>query len=273
MSRWWLAALAALTTEALGAGEVRIVGAPTAGAVLVGSAGDGPRMVPLAGLSPVDCGRTPGFSRWAETTLVGRPWRDAQVEEVRALLVRAGWAVSGDAALAGYMDEAIAEGAGAWACASALYPFESSARRRAVPATILYAVAMNESERAGRPWPWTLNVAGRGFYFRTREDAWRAANWLLANGQRNFDVGAMQVSWKHNGARFGSTWEALQPGVNVDVGAAILRENFEASGDWATAVRWYHNRTDVVRGSAYLARFMRHFRRALHRDEPRGDRY
>jgi hypothetical protein len=37
-----------------------------------------------------------------------------------------------------------------------------------------------------------LNVAGRGFFFRTREDAYRAVRYLIRNGRSNFDIGLMR---------------------------------------------------------------------------------
>ncbi len=47
-----------------------------------------------------------------------------------------------------------------------------------VPSEVLYSVALQESGTRLRgqivPWPWTLNVAGAGYRFATRNDACRA---------------------------------------------------------------------------------------------------
>ena len=59
---------------------------------------------------------------------------------------------------------------------------------------ILAGIALNESAYNGRAWPWTLNVAGRGFFFRTREDAFKAIRISIANGRCDFDVGMMQIN-------------------------------------------------------------------------------
>lgn len=139
--------------------------------------------------------------------------------------------------------------------------FEHAWRETGVHPAVLRAVAMTESGRDGAPWPWTLNVAGRGFYFATREEAYRAARWLVERGIDRFDAGLMQINWRYNGWRFQDLWEAFDPRANVLAAAAILRENFEATSSWARAVMWYHNRVSEDRGRAYLSRFLRHFER------------
>lgn len=139
--------------------------------------------------------------------------------------------------------------------------FERAWRETGVHPAVLRAVAMTESGRGASPWPWTINVAGRGFYFSTREDAHRAAQWLIERGVARFDVGLMQINWRHHGSRFPGLWEAFDPWRNVLAAAEILRENYEATGSWARAVQWYHNRVSQTRGVAYLSRFLRHFER------------
>ncbi|WP_205617373.1 transglycosylase SLT domain-containing protein [Pelomicrobium methylotrophicum] len=200
------------------------------------------------------------IAAWADVVpleFCGR--QTAALEGDAARLVRAGLAVPVNKRLLGYMDEAMAERKGQWACAPRTLIFESAARETGVHPAVLLAVAMTESGKKGAPWPWTLNVGGRGFFFRTREDAWRAAQWLIKEGITNFDIGMMQISWRHNGWRFQDAWEALQPSRNILVAASILRENFEATGSWAKAIMWYHNRASESRGRAYLKRFIAHF--------------
>ena len=200
------------------------------------------------------------IAAWADVVPLefcgGRP---AAVEGDTVRLVRAGLAAPVNKRLLGYMDEAMAERTGQWACAPKTLIFESAARETGVHPAVLLAVAMTESGRNGAPWPWTLNVGGRGFFFRTREEAWRAAQWLLKEGVTNFDIGMMQISWRHNGWRFENAWEALQPSRNILTAAEILRENYEATKSWTKAIMWYHNRASESRGRAYLTRFLAHF--------------
>ncbi len=85
---------------------------------------------------------------------------------------------------------------GGWACASAQAPFD--AMHTSVDPRILAGIALNESAYKGRAWPWTLNVAGRGFFFQTRSDAaYRAIRYLnlIGHGRSDFDVGLMQINW------------------------------------------------------------------------------
>lgn len=96
----------------------------------------------------------PGRDGFASVTIDGTP------QSVEGLLVRSGWlrpAVLDDDAQA-----ALTERRGGWACASAQAPFD--AMRTSVDARILTGIALNESAYNGRAWPWTLNVAGRGFF-------------------------------------------------------------------------------------------------------------
>ena len=54
------------------------------------------------------------------------------------------------------------------------------AAEHGIPQSVLFAVALTESgKQTGqtgtlRPWPWTLNVAGRGYFFDSRQAAWQA---------------------------------------------------------------------------------------------------
>jgi len=115
---------------------------------------------------------------------------DGAPVSIATLFVRAGWlrpAVLTDEAQA-----SMTERRGGWACASAQAPFE--AMHTSVDPKILAGIALNESAYKGRAWPWTLNVAGRGFFFRTREDAYRAIRHLISNGRSDFDIGLMQIN-------------------------------------------------------------------------------
>ncbi|WP_312892986.1 lytic transglycosylase [Paraburkholderia podalyriae] len=138
---------------------------------------------------------------------------DGTPESLQALLVSNGWlqpAVLDDDAQA-----ALTERRGGWACASAQAPFE--VMHTSVDAKILAGVVLNESAYNGRAWPWTLNVAGRGFFFRTRDDAYKAIRFLISDGRCDFDVGLMQVNWCYHRQRFASPWDALSPATNIHV--------------------------------------------------------
>ena len=71
-----------------------------------------------------------------------------------------------------------------WGGESVPAGYRAIAAERGIPQSVLYAVALTESGKRVapadryRPWPWTLNVAGRGYFFESRQAAWQA---LLAH--------------------------------------------------------------------------------------------
>lgn len=113
-----------------------------------------------------------------------------------------------------------------------------------VPADILYAVALAESGRSYNgqllPWPWTLNIEGQSFYCETQREAVVIASEAISRKQL-VDLGVTQVNWYWHQQRFNRVDDALVPMLNLKAGAAILREQFEVSGDWWTAVGRYHD--------------------------------
>ncbi|MFM0027504.1 transglycosylase SLT domain-containing protein [Paraburkholderia madseniana] len=189
----------------------------------------------------------PGREGFASVTIDGAP------QSVENLLVRSGWLRP--AVLSDHAQAALTERRGGWACASAQAPFD--AMRTSVDAKILAGIALNESAYNGRAWPWTLNVAGRGFFFRTREDAYKAVRFLISDGRCDFDVGLMQVNWCYHAKRFASPWDALGPATNIHVAEDILNENFRKTNSAVKAVAYYHS-ANPQPGREYLARFVQH---------------
>jgi hypothetical protein len=159
--------------------------------------------------------------------------------------------------------EAVAEHRGQWgSCVSPLSQFASTASITGFPPEILYSIAMNESRRHGRPWPWTLNVAGKAYYFEDRIGAWRAAENLRRKKFDRFDIGVMQINWHYHGKLFSNVWEALDPEVNQRVAAVILAHHYFRSGSLARAIGSYHS-SKPERAHAYLRRFVVHYGRAI----------
>lgn len=253
------AAIVAAGTNAADAATVEAVISPNA--VVVRADGQA-RVHTLAGKPVLYCGLD-AFLGWS-ARLIGAPIEpgvaegpfvtlDGKATPIATLFVRDGWLrpdVLNDAA-----QEVMAERRGGWACAPKTEPFAQMGHR--VDPKITTGIAMNESAYRGRPWPWTLNVAGRGMFFATREDAHAVIKQLLASQRCNFDVGLMQVNWCYHGQRFASPWEALAPATNIRVAEDILTENLRRSGSAMKAVAWYHS-ANPERGGAYYARFLGH---------------
>jgi hypothetical protein len=178
---------------------------------------------------------------------------DAAAVSLETILVRNGWVQP--AVLSDDAQAAMTERRGGWACASAQAPFD--AMHTSVDPKILAGIALNESAYNGRAWPWTLNVAGRGFFFRTRDDAYRAIRFLISDGRSNFDIGLMQINWGYHSKRFKSAWDALSPATNVHVAEDILTENYQKTHSVVKAVAFYHS-ANPQPGREYLARFVQH---------------
>lgn len=224
--------------------------------------GDRRDVVSLEGNPVLYCGLN-AFAAWARP-LVGQPIGSTPEQGVTVRiddrpvslsqwLTEHGWLQP--ARLDDDAQAALTERRGGWACANTRLPF--ALMHGHVDPLILAGIALNESGRNGRPWPWTLNVAGQGLFFNSREEAYRTVRTLLAAGRCNFDVGIMQVNWCYHGQRFASAWEALAPQTNIRVAETILRENYRKTGSVARAIAYYHS-ANAAPGSAYLSRFARH---------------
>lgn len=126
--------------------------------------------------------------------------------------------------------------------------YHVAAASQGVPAEVLYAIAMTESKmslgEAIRPWPWTLNVGGKGYRYDSRDEACQALRRFLQN-TRVIDVGIaqMNVRWQtvfHAGGRFQNPCDGLNPYANLEEAAAVLQEQYQVAGDWVQAAGRYH---------------------------------
>lgn len=133
--------------------------------------------------------------------------------------------------------------------ASAIPPaYQQVAQSQGVPASILYAISMNESKKklaSGhvRPWPWTLNVKGKSYFYPTREQACEALHQFTRHYPlKNIDVGIAQVNIGWNGVRFFKRHcDGFEPRDNLRVASIILKECFQKHGDWVSAAGCYHH--------------------------------
>ncbi|HGG6232374.1 TPA: lytic transglycosylase domain-containing protein [Salmonella enterica subsp. enterica serovar Enteritidis] len=121
------------------------------------------------------------------------------------------------------------------------------AKEYGVPAEALYSVSLAETSRqlpqGERPWPWTLNVAGKGYRYASREEAYQALlGFMRHNPLRLIDVGIAQVNLGWNGGYFRNYREALEPYTNLRAAAQILRHCYDLNpGSWLQAAGCYHH--------------------------------
>ena len=142
--------------------------------------------------------------------------------------------------------------------------YQLAAERAGVPATVLFAVTLQESGTVlhGQriPWPWTLNIAGQGQRYPTRDAACQGIHKAARQHDlKRIDVGLGQTNLGHNGARYSSPCAALDPQQNLIVTATLLREHYDLTGDWVQAAGRYHRPA----GGAIAARYRAQFRQQL----------
>jgi hypothetical protein len=131
-------------------------------------------------------------------------------------------------------------------CAAAI---QSAQAREKIPGGRLAAIGRVESGRrdpaSGRwlPWPWTVDVGGKGMFFDSAAEAIAAVQSLQAQGIRTIDVGCVQVDLAWHPNAFTTLDQAFDPATNVAYGAHFLTQLFAATGDWDRAVGYYHSTT------------------------------
>ncbi len=118
-----------------------------------------------------------------------------------------------------------------------------------VPDKLLPSIARVESGRLDgatgrvRPWPWTINVDGVGYFYDTKEQVISAVQTLQAKGKRSIDVGCMQVNLMHHPKAFAGLEEAFDPIVNARYAVRFLVSLYAMTKDWPLATAYYHSST------------------------------
>ncbi|MBE2278034.1 MAG: transglycosylase SLT domain-containing protein [Rhodobacteraceae bacterium] len=136
----------------------------------------------------------------------------------------------------------------------------TAAEDTGVPLRILVALSLTETGRGGaadegmEPWPWTLNRAGAGQWFETKDEALHALDDILAEGATNVDLGCFQLNWRWHAAAFPSAAAMLDPETNARYAARFVAHLYDKTGDWRAAAAAYHSATPE-RAEIYLARF------------------
>ncbi|TVP69594.1 MAG: lytic transglycosylase domain-containing protein [Rhodobacteraceae bacterium] len=135
---------------------------------------------------------------------------------------------------------------------------QTAAQRHNVPLDIMRTVALVETGRTrnGRlePWPWAINTGGPGHWPDSRAAALDLVRARLAQGRQNVDLGCFQVNYRWHGQNFRSLDDMIDPQVNADYAARLLRDHKARLGSWEAAVGAYHSGTpDLAR--RYIARF------------------
>jgi len=116
----------------------------------------------------------------------------------------------------------------------------SVSRTYKVPLGVLYAVGLTETGRKGSLQPHAMNIEGKAYFAKSREDALKKFASARASGAKLIDLGCMQVNHYFHGEKFASVSEMLDPKKNVAYAARFLTELKAREGSWTMAVARYH---------------------------------
>lgn len=132
------------------------------------------------------------------------------------------------------------------------------AQETRVPLNVLRAITRTETGRGSadgmKPWPWTVNMEGRGIWFDTEQQAQVYVFRHFKKGARSFDVGCFQINYRWHGHAFSSIEQMFDPMENARYAALFLRELHTELGDWTRAAGAYHSRTHK-----HAARYLRRY--------------
>lgn len=132
------------------------------------------------------------------------------------------------------------------------------ARESSVPLEVLRAITRTETGRGASttldPWPWTVNMQGRGVWFDTQSQAQTFVFRHFKDGARSFDIGCFQINYKWHGHAFSSIEEMFDPIRNARYAAQFLAKLHREHGDWTKAAGAYHSRTAKY-ANRYLERY------------------
>lgn len=125
------------------------------------------------------------------------------------------------------------------------------------PLQVLLAITRVETGRGAgvdlRPWPWTINHAGKGAWFDSAAEAAAAAETALTGESGNLDIGCFQLNHRWHGENFASLDQMFDPGANARYAAQFLSALYRETGSWSAAIAAYHSRS-AGPAEAYLAR-------------------
>ena len=115
-----------------------------------------------------------------------------------------------------------------------------------VPSGLLQSITRVEAGRKTvtgefMPWAWTLNDAGEGLFFASKEAALGYLEDAVGDPEHSVDVGCMQVNTKWHSEGFLNIADMLDPSQNADYAAIFLLDLKAAHGSWDDAVKHYHS--------------------------------
>lgn len=109
-----------------------------------------------------------------------------------------------------------------------------------IPLGVLYSVGLTESGRRDSLQPYALNIQGRAFFGKSKEEALAEFNAARARGQKLIDIGCMQINHHYHRKEFPSLDAMFDPAQNVEYSAKFLKRLKARHETWTMAVARYH---------------------------------
>jgi len=137
---------------------------------------------------------------------------------------------------------------------------KSVSSRFDTPDWVIRKVCTHESQSyfkgKRQPWPWTLNVAGKSYWFKDKGSAISFAELELMSGKTNFDVGICQINWRWHGHNFSSVRELFNPIKNIEYAIKYLKK-IKGDRSWKYAIGAYHSPNNQERAAQYVSSVLR----------------
>lgn len=115
------------------------------------------------------------------------------------------------------------------------------------PAWVVRHVCTHESQSyfkgKRQPWPWTVNVNGKGYWFKDKHSASMFAQLTIMSGTTNIDVGICQINWRWHGKHFKSVKALMDPITNIEYAVKYLNK-IKGDRSWKYAIGAYHSPND-----------------------------
>jgi len=122
-----------------------------------------------------------------------------------------------------------------------------AAQRYGIPVSVMQALTLTETGRKldgqMRPWPWTINYDGRGYWFDNLAQAYEFVEDSIPSGVQSYDLGCFQINAKWHGQAFSSKRDMLDPNLNADYAARFLLSLLPEFRTWEKTAGAYHSRT------------------------------
>nr|WP_234998943.1 transglycosylase SLT domain-containing protein [Ruegeria sp. AU67] len=105
---------------------------------------------------------------------------------------------------------------------------DNAAQSEGVPLDVMRAIARVETGRTAdgalQPWPWTINVEGKGIWFTSEFEAKSYVFEIFKAGKRSFDIGCFQINYRWHGEAFRSIDAMFDPDENAKYAARFLKD-------------------------------------------------